>query len=152
MRNPVQLETIVEEMGFSLDESTAFLNNETGEIVWVTSEELNAVEETEALEDLPEWQQKELEFAFDIVENPEKYQRLPDKYEIDEYRIMENFCLNVEDDYKRGTLIKIIKRKGAFRRFKVQADKFGIIHEWYSFRDKCYKETAKEWCESFGIE
>ncbi|MED4202382.1 hypothetical protein [Neobacillus mesonae] len=92
MINPVQLKTIVGEMEFSFDESTAFLNNETGKIVWVTSEELNVVEETEALEDLPEWQQEELEIAFDIVGNPEKYKALPDKYEINDNKRRDHLC------------------------------------------------------------
>ncbi|MFP5108963.1 hypothetical protein ACSU6B_19670 [Neobacillus sp. C211] len=47
---------------------------------------------------------------------------------------MEDYCLTISDQVKRDALLKAIKGKGAFRRFKDKIIDFDIEEQWYSFR------------------
>ena len=151
MRNPVKLQLIIEELEIQFDESRTFLNVETGEIISVTSEELRAAEDDEPFDHLPEWQQEDRKVANDVIENFEDYIELPTKYDVNEYEIMEDFCLSISEQGKRNTLLKVIKGKGAFRRFKEKIIEFDIEQQWYSFRNDRFKEIAIEWCQENNI-
>jgi len=152
LNNPVKLQSIIEELEMQFEESRTFLNIETGEIIIVTSEELIAAEEEEPLDHLPDWQQEDRKVAIDVIENFENYKELPTKYEINEYEIMEEYCLTISDQVKRDTLLKAIKGKGAYRRFKDKIINFDIEEQWYSFRDERYKEIAIEWCQDNNVD
>ena len=45
-----------------------------------------------------------------------------------------------------------IRGKGAFRRFKDRLYDFDLQEKWYKYRDDCYEQIARDWCERFGIE
>lgn len=151
MRNPVKLQTIIEELEIQLDESRIFLNIETGEIISVTSDELRAAEDDEPFDHLPEWQQEDRKVAIDVFENFENYIDLPTKYDVNEYEIMEEFCLSVREQGKQDALLKAIKGKGAFRRFKDKIIEFDVENQWYSFRNEKFKEIAIEWCQDNNL-
>jgi hypothetical protein len=146
MSTQVKLKDIIEEMEIQFEESHSFLNIKTGEIVLVTSEDLRAAEDEKPFDHIPEWEQENRMIAIDVVENFENYLDLPTKYEVNEYEIMENFCLTVSDQRKQESLLKAIKGKGAFRRFKDKIIDFEIEDQWYSYRDECFKQIAIEWC------
>lgn len=46
---------------------------------------------------LPEWQQNEVQQAYDIVESKGKYTSIATSYEMNEYDIMERFCYSLTD-------------------------------------------------------
>ena len=146
----VKLTDIIEGMDFQSDEQSAFLNLTTGEVVSVTDEELRAAENDEPLEDFPDWQHDAIRIAREIVET-DHYLPLPDKFEINEYRIMERFCLSREDEDMRDDLCNAIRGRGAFRYFKDRIHAYGIVEEWYQYRDAALKEIARAWCEAHGI-
>jgi hypothetical protein len=98
VKKPVQLSSIVDAIDFQLDESLAFLNIETGEVVSFSLEEYRAAEEEEELSNFPEWQQDIICLAMNVVEHEENYVQLPTKFDINEYEIMERFCLSQADD------------------------------------------------------
>lgn len=52
--------------------------------------------------------------SIDIIENEEKYIQLLTKFDIHEYRIMEDFCYSVNDNRKQNELLNSIHGKGAF--------------------------------------
>jgi len=151
MKIQVNLKDIIEEMEIQFEESRSFLNIKTGEIVLVTSEDLRAAEDEEPIDHLTEWEQENRMTAIDVVENFDNYIELPTKYEVNEYEIMENFCLTVSDQGKQDSLLRAIKGKGAFRRFKDKIIDFEIEDQWYSYRDKCFKQIAIEWCQENNI-
>ena len=72
----VKLKDIVEGLGFLTDEGTSYLNTTTGEVVYVTTEELRAAEEEQPLEDFPEWQHDAIRIAGEIIET-DHYSRYP---------------------------------------------------------------------------
>ncbi|MDQ6597989.1 UPF0158 family protein [Bacillus salipaludis] len=147
----VKLKDIIEEMEIQFEESRSLLNIKTGEFVLVTSEDLRAAEDEKPFDHLPEWEQENRIIAIDVVENFENYLELPTKYEVNEYEIMENFCLTVSDQRKKESLLMAIKGKGAFRRFKDKIIDFEIEDEWYSYRGECFKQIAIEWCQENKI-
>lgn len=77
---------------------------------------------------------------------------LPTKYEIDEYRILNDFILTIKDTKISDELLSKIKGKGAFRRFKDTLIKLNIIQDWYDFRQEQYKIIAVNWCNKNNIE
>src|SRR6266702_362329 len=113
----VKLQDILDGLDFQSDEQSSFLNLTTGDVVAITDEELRAAEHDAPLEDFPEWQHDAMRIARDIVET-EHYLPLPDRFEINEYQIMERFCLSREDDDLCDDLCNAIRGRGAFRRFK----------------------------------
>ena len=90
----VKLKDIIEEMEIQFDESQSFLNINTGEIFFVTSNDLRAAEDDEPFNHLPDWQQENLRIANDVVENFENYIELPTKYDVNEYEMMERLLPN----------------------------------------------------------
>jgi hypothetical protein len=143
----VKPQDILEGMDFQSDEQSSFLNLTTGEIVSITDEELRAVENDEPLEDFPEWQHDAIRIAGEIVET-DHYLPLPDRFEINEYQIMERFCLSVDDEDMRDDLCDAIRARGAFRRFKDRMQLYGMAEEWYQYRDAALREIAMAWCDT----
>ena len=146
----VKLSDIVEGMDFQSDERSSFLNLTTGEVVGITDEELRAAENDAPLEDFPGWQHDATRIAGEILET-DHYLPLPDRFEINEYSIMERFCLSMDDDDLRDDLCAAIRGRGAFRRFKDRVQMYGIAEAWYRYRDAALREIAVAWCEEHGI-
>src|SRR4029450_5021210 len=126
----VKLKDIIEGLEFLTDEGSSYLNTTTGEVVSVTTEELRAAEEEAPLEDFPDWQHDAIRIAGEIIET-DHFLPLPDKFEINEYRIMERFCLSVDDADMRDDLCNAIRGRGAFRYFKDKIHEYGITEAWY---------------------
>ena len=150
MTVPVKLKDIIEGLEFLTEEGSSYLNTVTGEVVYVTTEELRAAEEEQPLEDFPEWQHDAIRIARDIVET-DHYLPLPTKFDIHEYSIMERFCNSVNDDDMRDDLYDAIRGRGAFRRFKDRVHVYGMTEVWYRYRDAALREIAIAWCEEHGI-
>ncbi|MDQ0201726.1 UPF0158 family protein [Neobacillus ginsengisoli] len=147
----VKLKDLIEEMEIQFEESHSFLNIKTGEIVLVSSDDLRAVEDERPFDYLTEWEQENRMIAIDVVENFENYIELPTKYDVNEYEIMENFCLTISDQRKQESLLRAIKGKGDFRRFKDKIIDCEMEDQWYSYRDECFKQIAIEWCRENKI-
>jgi hypothetical protein len=150
---PIQgkLQDVLEGMDFQSDEQSSFLNLTTGEVVAITDEELRAAESDAPLEDFPAWQHDAIRIARDIVET-EHSLPLPDRFEINEYQIMERFCLSVDDADMRDDLCDAIRGRGAFRRFKDRVQVYGMVEDWYRYRDAVLREIAVAWCEAHGFQ
>jgi len=148
----VKLDDIIDGLESQSDESSSFLNKKTGEVVLIIDEELNAARENEPIEDFPDWQQDQVRIAKEIIAETGDNISLPTKIDIDEYRVMERFCLSLDDPEMSDLLYGLIKGGGAFRRFKDAIHKYDIADEWYSCRNKALKEIAIEWCREHNIE
>ena len=151
MTTKVKLKELVQEMDVMSDQMSVFLNRKSGEFVTLTDEELNAAEEDEPLVDYPEWQQKAIEVAADLLEHGEDYLALPSKFDIDNYGIMRSFCSSVGDKGLAEELHSAIRGRGTFRRFRDTVQRHGMLDDWNRFRDKALRDVAIEWCEGNGI-
>lgn len=163
LKAKVKIRDIVDGMEVQFDEWRTLLNTETGEVVSISSELLRAAEELdieeeeeseddEAIKRRLEGMDVEMQLAFDIYAHFEKYEDLPDRDEINEYGMMEDFCYAVENEKSKEKLLRTIQGKGAFRKFKDQVNDLGIEQQWYDFRDEQYKQVAIRWCRSLELE
>ena len=143
-----RLKNIVEGMEFQSDEMTAYFHRPTGRVLPISDEAFAAAEEGDE-----EWvEPEELAEARSILAHEDEYVALPDRVEIDEYRMMERFAVGSQDTEQREELLRALHGAGAFRRFKDAVHRQGVADEWYSFRDHGYEKVAREWCEANNIE
>lgn len=147
---PVKLQNIIDGLAFLTDEDSSYLHTMTGEVVYITDEELRAAAEAKPLDDFPAWQHDALRIAKDILET-DLYLPLPTKFDIHEYRIMERFCYSIEHDDIRDELCQAIRGRGAFRSFQDKIYEYSIAEAWYQYRDEALREIAIAWCEEHGI-
>lgn len=151
----VKLSAIIDGMELLTEEMTSYLNSETGEVVTITDEEFRAAEEEDdSIVDLYGLEKERIKIAMDILysESDAKYLSLPTKFDINEWAIMKQFCVSVEDEEISQSLLNAIHGSGAFRYFKDNVHRFGIADQWYKYRDKAIKNIAIEWCEDNEIE
>ena len=87
-----------------------------------------------------------------IDDTPERFLRFPTKYEIHQYRIMENFIDQLPPGKAQEELVHAIQGKGAFRRFKQSVRYHGLEQRWYDYLAEAYRELAIRWCEEEGLE
>ncbi|MCH4886567.1 hypothetical protein EZV73_03255 [Acidaminobacter sp. JC074] len=77
---------------------------------------------------------------------------LPSQYEINEYKMMENFISTVKDDFIKVKLKQAISGKGAFRYFQDLVFTMGIREDWFKFKNDAYKKCAIKFCINNGLE
>ena len=148
----VKLTEVIDGMECQSDENSSFLNKVTGEVVLISDYEMRAAEENDPIEDFPDWEQDQVRIAREIIAETGDYIGLPSKFDIDEYRIMERFCLSIEDSETSDILCDLICGSGAFRRFKNAIHEYDLADDWYHYRDSALKEIAIEWCRENGID
>jgi hypothetical protein len=146
----VSLRDVIEEMDLMTDETTAYINPKTGELITLTHEELALAEDPEEAEDAPQWQKDLLPKAREVLAS-EDFIPLPGKFEIHEWSIMERFAGSLADAAVSDELYAAIHGRGAFRRFKDAVQRLGIADDWYRFREAALEETAVEFLETHGI-
>ena len=149
----VKLSAILEALEMQGDEVHAFLDRQTGEVVVLTDEELRAGEDGHDLSHYPEWQRDNIEQANLVnADDGTRFVALPDQVEINEWEMMRDFALSVEDEAVSGALLGAIQGRGAFRYFKDQVRERGLAESWYELRAGRYRQIAFDWCEEHGLE
>lgn len=149
----VKLDKLVEDVLMQGDEITGYLDKTTGETVLINSEDESAAENEEGTDKYPEWQQGTIKIAKEILdETTDKYIQLPSRFDVHEYKIMENFCETIEDERNRRVVEIALRGSGAFRRFKDFIHEFDLAEQWYKFRDEAVKEIVIEWCDDNDLE
>ncbi len=154
MTREEQVKAIVDALERVDDESCVYLNLDTGEMEYFTEEILSAAEELE--EDPPDegqssnWFGEAVREAREVVDS-DRWVTLPSKYELNDYRVMRNFCLEVEDEGFRDELLNAISGRGAFRWFRDLVRRRGVEKEWFGFREAARGRIALEWLEDNGF-
>ncbi len=105
----VRLNDIVDALEMQFDESCSFLDRDTGQVKTVSDVLLREAEESDDDEepDLPTWQKQEWEIAKLIV-STDRFHKLPTKFEVHEWAIMQDFSHSVEPDRIREDLLHAI--------------------------------------------
>ena len=134
----VNLSVVLDAIEMADDNYTYFLDLETGESVFLVDELITGLD-NEGLED-------------EIEENFERYLRLPTKFEIHEYHIMEEFVWSLPEGRQQDMLERAIQGRGAFRRFKDKVYDLGLEKKWFQYEADTYRKMAIEWCRDHGIE
>lgn len=149
----VRLNDIVDALEMQFDESSSFLDLDTGQVETVSRDLLSAAEESDDEEeepDLPAWQEQEWEIAKRIV-STDRFRKLPTKSEVHEWAIMEEFSRSVESGGISEDLLDAIHGAGAFRVFKATLRRHHIEPAWFAFRAEALRQIALDWCEENHI-
>jgi hypothetical protein len=147
---PVKLSDLINELEAATEQFSQYLDKRTGEIFMVSDEEMAAAEKDEPLSKYPDWQRETILKAREILQS-DHFATLPDRFEINDYKIMEEFCATFEDEQTSERLLRLIKGQGAFRLFRAAIQSLGIENAWYEFRRRKIEEFAIEWLELEGI-
>lgn len=127
-----KLSLIIEGMDRANVNETYYLNENNGR-VWVSTDMGNFyIDNNEELSD---------EYLYN-----DSSISLPGQYQINEYKIIKDFIETIKDNQMKNQLLIVIQGTGAFRRFKDSCINYGIINDWYKFKNNAYYELAKEWC------
>ncbi len=149
MKRPVRLDIIVQAMQLSGASEELYLNTRTGELIRHSETELDPAEPNG---DVYLVMQEDISREIQDQVASDDFIQLPEVFELDEYQLMEEFCLTLKDDQLSYVMCKDIQGKGAFKRFKEDLDKYSLTDQWYEFRDKALRESARLWCEQQGID
>lgn len=117
---------------------TSFWDTKTGKTVYL-ADPLMTGETDDAL-------------SAEMENEPERFLRFPTKYEIRQYRIMEDFIDQIPPGKAQEELAYAIRGKGAFRRFKQSVRFHGLEQRWYDYLAQAYREFAIRWCAEEGLE
>ena len=159
----VSLRDLVDELQMLPSEWNAYLNKVTGKIITVTDDDIAMIEmDSELEEEMEEGDDDQAGEVSDletehyqevkrVLASDPDYLKLPSRFDIHEYEIIERFCLSVPDGKVSDVLLRKIRGSGAFRRFKDTIYQYGIEDDWFQYRDEAYKEIAIAWLESKGI-
>lgn len=150
-------------------ESAAYLDSETGKVLYITEDVMSEVEllveeedgtldevlkaiETEDI--AAEWQRDDYRAAARILfDGDNRYRLLPKQDSRVGYRDMEDFIAQVEDENLRELLEMAIDGSGAFRRFKDTLRRYPQTEEaWFKFQREREQERMMEWFELEEIE
>jgi len=151
MDNPIKLSDVIEAMDFASDECSTYVDKRTGKVVAITEDISSWADGDDAIEDLPEWARDDVRAAREIEEGSKDYIGLPDRFDIDEFRMMEDFASDVEDRKVRDALLSALGGRGSFRRFKDRCIDHGVEKQWYAYHDAQYKSVAEEWCRDNDV-
>lgn len=146
----VNLSDILDAVEFQSDENFSYIDKRTNTVCLISQEALSLAEDGD--DDYPEWMDDMVQLAKSLIEDNTNFIALPSQYDVDEYRMMEDFAFALNDERHKENLLIALQGKGAFRRFKDTLIYLGIADTWYQYRDEQYKEFVLDWCEMEGIE
>ncbi|MEW6196523.1 MAG: UPF0158 family protein [Bacteroidota bacterium] len=148
----IKLESVIEQLEFASDMNKSFFNKITGEIHLIPEELERHAEQNIDDDFMAEWEKELIPIVKDINQNPDHYIPFPSQFDINEYEIMERFCLSLQDEKLREEMYSSIKGSGAFHRFKNNIHNYRIAEDWYKYKDEALKEIAIEWCKDNNID
>ena len=149
---PLDLQEVVEALESAAEEHTYYLDKRTVEIVLLTNEDLEAAEEDELISEYPDWQRESILKAREVLgSSADNFLSLPDRGDIYEYQIMEDFGREFANRAIGERLLRLIKGSGAFGRFKHEIFSLGIEEDWFSFKRNRLEEIAIEWLDEHHI-
>ena len=105
MSATVLLKDIIDALEMQFDESSSFLDLDTGRVESVSNDLLARADESAGEEpDLPAWQMQEWEIAKRIV-STDGFHQLPTKFDVHDRAIMQDFSNSVASDRVREDLL-----------------------------------------------
>lgn len=133
----IKLDFIMESLGTTLDGVEYFYDLEKQECFYSS--------------DFGDFSMYEEDYKKLLEEEPDRFLKLPGKYEISGHEMMEDFVNGLPEGPDRELLQRDIQGRGASRRFKNGIRRFGIEQEWADYQAETYRKFAVEWCRKNGI-
>jgi hypothetical protein len=152
MAEPVRLREIVDALLTQWEDALSFVNVETGEVIAsMPRPVMGLAEESGDDEEAPDdVETGEWELALKIASS-DCFKRLPTKFDIHEWAIMEEFAESVEQKRVRAELLDALHGSGAFRHFKNALRRNSMEPAWWELRERALRQIAIEWCEENGV-
>ena len=97
MAKPVSLKEVAETLDALMDGMTLYVHQETGELYWISEDDVSLVEDEDEQEDLADWQAEMIPKIKEILDG-NHWIALPDKRDIHEWQIMREFIDSVDDE------------------------------------------------------
>lgn len=134
----MKLQTVIDAIEQASEAYTILYDTKTNETVYLPDAYVTG-ETDEVLEEL-------------LDRDPKRFLHFPTKYELHEYSIMESFVDHLPPGRAKSELIRAIRGKGAFRRFKQSIRYHGMEQSWYAYLADGYRELAERWCKENEIQ
>ena len=150
MSKAISLREIIDALEAASDDCSSYLGPETGDIIVVTEEE-RALAEDECREEAPAWQCEMMPKIRAALEG-DRWLELPDRFDIHEWSIMEQFSRAQNIERIRNELSSAIHGAGAFRTFRSAIRQLGLEQGWYQFRDEALADIARSWLEEHKLQ
>lgn len=143
------MQAIVDALDGASDEESSYLNKVTGQVITLLEEILELAKQ-DSLEELPDWQQEAVAEARQVLSSDD-WLKLPGKFEIHEWNIMEEFSRAFSSESLREEIGRSLHGKGAFRNFKATIRRLGKENAWYAFKSQAIEEIARKWLTEQGF-
>lgn len=150
MAKRIALDALIDELDMQSDDVTAYLDCETGTVVTIGAEIVSLSEHDETYE-WRDWERELIDVLHEVDNGSKRYLQLPSTRDVHEWDIMRRFYETVGDDQVKELLLRTIHGRGAFRRFKDELDRSGLLDRWFDFKRNALSEQAMEWCIKNGI-
>jgi hypothetical protein len=151
MTTSAVLDDLIDALEMQSDTIFPYLDRETGEVFLMSQESLSLSEaEQDYIARLPDWQKEEAELAIRI-QSTDRYLELPDRFEVNEWNIMDEFSQQVKREPIRNNLLHVIHGNHPFRRFKDQITNHDLWDEWNQFRRQAFAEILRDWSEENSV-
>lgn len=85
------------------------------------------------------------------IDCSDDYVRLPNQYDINEFKIMVSFTDTLDNSDRRELLIRALRGKKPFRTFKDTLNYSGLAKDYYAHRSQALLDIAKAWLENNEI-
>lgn len=133
----------------SNEDGESYVNLVTGQVVTVYAETFKISEEYDPnnIEELDEWERKDVLELWKIEKDFEQYKRIPKVDIFDEQVVLKNFCAEVEDEKIRKKLDKAIKSIFGEKRIVSVLKKNELYRDFLEFRDKMMENQVISWAE-----
>lgn len=131
-----------------------FLDTETGKLHAIPIELLDDSEDGGIdVEGLPDWMRDDVPVAKAVMADDPRYERVPEVFSNEAYRVMEGFVLQLDEEGPRRALESALAGGRPFRRFKDALAGFPEIRKrWFEYEAERKREWALEWLGDLGIE
>lgn len=140
----IKLADIIKGMKQHTDKSLPFLNKNTGAVIYTQRPFLLDAKGEAYVGELLDWQLREMELAYDIVERPDKYITVPS---LDWAELRRDFC-NAQSEEIRLSLTVAGDNQADFDKV---LDQQGLMAEWEKYVNKKAEASAFAFCEEHGL-
>ena len=164
---PVKLSDVVDQLEIVGDQVNVYLNRKTGEFVVLTEDEMAVLDDDDDFDEFdddeldddeiheessnePEWMREAKQIRREVYDSDD-YVQLPDKFDLHDWQIMQDFCLSVPRSDVRAELLDLIRGRGAFSRFNSAIRGLRLENAWREFRNETYERVATDWLQTNEI-
>jgi hypothetical protein len=114
-------------------------------------DEIVSLSERDETAEWRDWERELIEVQREVEKGSKRYLQLPSTWDVHEWDMMRRFSETVGDDRLKEQLLQQIHARGAFRRFKDQLDRTGLLQRWFAFKRDVLREHAIAWCRENDI-